>query len=166
MELIEDLDPEEARAIVDPALKIQPPRRRANVFIAEEGDNEEGSELKNMIERAMVVSTGARLRLDLAMAFGSSRSTVSDHEKENPNSSNAKIIKSDDLKRLERDSIVAALVRAHHRISGTGGAAELLGVNPKYACLANAFARNQPQESRLISRDLRLELHGDIDRYG
>jgi hypothetical protein len=102
-----------------------------------------------MIERAMIVSTGARLRLDLAMAFGSSRSTVSDHEKENPNSSNAKIIKSDDLNRLERDSIVAALVRAH-RMSRTGGVAELLGVNPKYAWLVNAFARNQPQESSLF----------------
>jgi transcriptional regulator with GAF, ATPase, and Fis domain len=87
-------------------------------------------ELQNVIARAMIVSKGARLRLDLAMAFGSLQSVVSDHEKETQNSSGAKVIRSHDLKRLERDSIITALERAHWRVSGVGGAAQLLGVNP------------------------------------
>lgn len=87
-------------------------------------------ELQNVIERGMIVSKGPRLRLDLAMTYGSSQFATSNQENETANSTAAKIIRSDDIKRLERDSIVAALERSHRRISGAGGAAELLGVNP------------------------------------
>jgi transcriptional regulator with GAF, ATPase, and Fis domain len=36
----------------------------------------------------------------------------------------------DDLQRLERDSILAALKQTEWKISGHGGAAELLGIKP------------------------------------
>jgi transcriptional regulator with GAF, ATPase, and Fis domain len=39
-------------------------------------------------------------------------------------------VRSNDLKRMERESIVAALDRTNRKISGAGGAAELLGINP------------------------------------
>jgi transcriptional regulator with GAF, ATPase, and Fis domain len=83
-------------------------------------------ELQNVIERAMILSKGTRLRLDLALA-----QTRSDKQTELPvNSSSTKIVRGDELKRIERESIVAALERAHERISGAGGAAELLNINP------------------------------------
>ena len=40
------------------------------------------------------------------------------------------IIPRDNLRRLERESILAALKRSNHKVSGSGGAAELLGINP------------------------------------
>jgi transcriptional regulator with GAF, ATPase, and Fis domain len=83
-------------------------------------------ELQNVIERAMILSTGTRPRLDIALT-----QTRSDEQTELPvNSSSAKIVRGDDLKRIERESIVTALERAHWRISGAGGAAELLAINP------------------------------------
>ena len=94
-------------------------------------------ELQNVIERAMILAKGGRLRLDLALAY--SRSESSSLEAQAPLPSNSsdvevvssdKILRSQDLKHLERDSIVAALERAHRRISGPGGAAEILGLNP------------------------------------
>jgi DNA-binding NtrC family response regulator len=83
-------------------------------------------ELQNVIERAMILSTGTRLRLDLPL-------TQTRSEKQTEllvNSSGTKIVRGDDLKRIERESIVTALERAHWRISGAGGAAELLAINP------------------------------------
>jgi transcriptional regulator with GAF, ATPase, and Fis domain len=88
-------------------------------------------ELQNVIKRAMIVAKGALLRLDLALAYSRTQSSNLEKQTEVPgNFSNGKIIPRDDLKRLERDSIVAALERANRKISGAGGAAELLGVNP------------------------------------
>ncbi len=85
----------------------------------------------------MILAKGGRLRLDLALAYSSSESSSLEAQAPLPsNSSGAKIVSSDkilrsqDLKHLERDSIVAALERAHRRISGPGGAAEILGLNP------------------------------------
>jgi transcriptional regulator with GAF, ATPase, and Fis domain len=66
-------------------------------------------ELQNVIERAMILSTGTRLRLDIALT-----QTRSDEQTELPvNSSSATIVRGDDLKRIERESIVTALERAH-----------------------------------------------------
>jgi transcriptional regulator with GAF, ATPase, and Fis domain len=46
------------------------------------------------------------------------------------NASDRKILRIEDLRHLERDSIIAALQRSNRKISGPGGAAELLGINP------------------------------------
>jgi transcriptional regulator with GAF, ATPase, and Fis domain len=87
-------------------------------------------ELQNVIERAMIVSTGTRLQLDLAMEYAWSQASATNEANQQPRSFDERIIRSDELKDLERESIIAALNRAHRRISGPGGAAELLGVNP------------------------------------
>lgn len=88
-------------------------------------------ELQNVVERAMILAKGARLRLDLALAYSRSESSSMDMQAAlASNPSSAKILRSGDLKHLERDSIVAALERTHWRVSGPGGAAELLGLNP------------------------------------
>jgi transcriptional regulator with GAF, ATPase, and Fis domain len=88
-------------------------------------------ELQNVVERAIILARGSRLRLDLALAYGSALASAPDRATEVPPvSSPEKLIRNEELKRLERDSIIAALERAHRRISGPGGAAALLGVNP------------------------------------
>jgi transcriptional regulator with GAF, ATPase, and Fis domain len=88
-------------------------------------------ELQNVMERAIILAKGSRLRLDLALAYGSVQPLASDPMTETPPASAPeKVIRSEELKRLERDSIIAALERAHRRVSGPGGAAALLGVNP------------------------------------
>jgi len=88
-------------------------------------------ELQNVMERAIILAKGSRLRLDLALAYGSVQPLASDPMTETPPASAPeKLIRSEELKDLERDSIIAALERAHRRVSGPGGAAALLGVNP------------------------------------
>ena len=89
-------------------------------------------ELENVIERAVILAKNRRLRLDLALAYSR---PVESPSTEIPNvlqtnSSNGKILRSEDLRNLERDSIIAALKRSNRKISGPGGAAELLGTNP------------------------------------
>ena len=88
-------------------------------------------ELQNVMERAIILARGSRLRLDLALAYGSLQPLASDPTTETPPASAPeKLIRREELKGLERDSIIAALERAHRRVSGPGGAAALLGVNP------------------------------------
>jgi transcriptional regulator with GAF, ATPase, and Fis domain len=89
-------------------------------------------ELQNVIERAVILARNGRLRLDLALAHskpvGAASAEISPALQ--PNSSGGKIMRSEDLRHLERDNIVAALKRSNGKISGPGGAAEFLGLNP------------------------------------
>ena len=83
-------------------------------------------ELKNVIERAVILTKGNRLRLDLAM----------------PNDNKAKkslisITLEDDtfvtdaiFREKEKANMVAVLHHTNWRISGTDGAADLLGIKP------------------------------------
>jgi transcriptional regulator with GAF, ATPase, and Fis domain len=89
-------------------------------------------ELQNVIERAMILAKSGRLRLDLALAYARPTESPSTavQTASRSKSANVNILRSEELKQLERDSIVAALERANRRISGPGGAAELLGLNP------------------------------------
>ncbi len=104
-------------------------------------------ELQNVIERAMILARGGRLRLDLALSYSRSAEPSSTDTGRPPPPSSARILRSEDLKQLEHDSIVAALERANWKISGPGGAAELLGLNP--STLASRM------RSLGITRDLR-----------
>lgn len=89
-------------------------------------------QLQNVIERAVILARDAQLRLDLAFAYvhrGSPPAGIK-MEEAKAHCRAAKIIKSDDLSKLERENILAALEFARWKISGVGGAAELLGINP------------------------------------
>jgi transcriptional regulator with GAF, ATPase, and Fis domain len=86
-------------------------------------------ELRNVIERAVIASRGGELRLDLSGTAGG----------EPPNAAapspplaapNGEILPDAEIKRLERDNILAALEQARWKIYGPGGAAELLGIRP------------------------------------
>jgi PAS domain S-box-containing protein len=83
-------------------------------------------ELRNVIERAAIMSKGERLRLDLAMAespsvaSGASASTTNEDH----------LYTDADMREREKANLLLALRQANWRISGDGGAAELLGLKP------------------------------------
>jgi PAS domain S-box-containing protein len=83
-------------------------------------------ELKNVIERAVILSPGKVLRLDLSMpdpahnAAGEGPGQVAEQG----------ILTETDMHELQKRNVVRALEAADWRVSGAGGAAELLGVKP------------------------------------
>jgi transcriptional regulator with GAF, ATPase, and Fis domain len=80
-------------------------------------------ELQNVIERAVILSKGVRLRLDIALADVATTAT--------PAHDMADVILTDhELRARERGNMIKALERTDGRIYGAGGAAELLGINP------------------------------------
>lgn len=84
-------------------------------------------ELKNVIERAVISSATARLRLDLALpesviATSSAAAALSTPE--------SGFITDGEFRMMEKANITAALQHAKWRIWGDSGAAELLGLNP------------------------------------
>jgi PAS domain S-box-containing protein len=85
-------------------------------------------ELHNIIERSVILSRGDRLRLDLAMSTSARvglelTPDTNGHRK-------TVLLTADELRAIERENIIAALEQADWKVSGTGGAAELLGVKP------------------------------------
>jgi len=84
-------------------------------------------ELKNVIERAVILSTGNRLRLDLAVA-----NTATKHHLPTDQAvgESAEFVSSAEFKELERANITAALKHANGKTWGPRGAAELLGIKP------------------------------------
>lgn len=80
----------------------------------------------------MILAKGPRLRLDLAFTYVGCSASSDQATSKAPENDNgfAKIIRSDDLSKLERDNILAALEFARWKISGAGGAAQILGMNP------------------------------------
>jgi len=83
-------------------------------------------ELKNVIERAVILSPGKVLRLDLSMPADQPNGTAAiadraqDHE----------VRTEKDMREMQRANIVRALEQANWKVSGKGGAAELLGIKP------------------------------------
>ncbi len=92
-------------------------------------------ELQNVLERAVITRRGGwgeggarrRLRLDLPAAGSVSRDQAASVH---PTSLDEEVVPEAELRRRERDNLLAALRRSDWRISGPGGAAELLGVRP------------------------------------
>ncbi len=83
-------------------------------------------ELKNVIERAVILSQGKVLRLDLSMPAlevdaGPGAAVPGDDDG---------ILTEKAMKEFQKANIVRALKQANWRVSGKGGAAELLGVRP------------------------------------
>lgn len=83
-------------------------------------------ELKNVIERAVILSPGNVLRLDRSMpdlkmvaADTVVGVTETDH-----------VLTEEEMREFNRQNIVNALKQSNGRVSGKGGAAELLGVKP------------------------------------
>lgn len=83
-------------------------------------------ELKNVIERAVILSTGKVLRLDLSMpGLGVDIDRVVDAVSENE-----EVLSEKDMRDFQRNNIVKALKQTNWKVSGIGGAAEILGIRP------------------------------------
>jgi PAS domain S-box-containing protein len=81
-------------------------------------------ELQHVIERAVILSREGPLRLDLALP------ATSPAELPASPALRDKVLTDEALRALERDNLTTALDRCDWRISGAGGAAELLGLSP------------------------------------
>ncbi len=83
-------------------------------------------ELKNVIERAVILSTGKVLRLDLSMPG----LKVEIDEVASAATTNDEVLSEKDMREFQKNNIVKALKQTNWKVSGVGGAAELLGVRP------------------------------------
>ncbi len=84
-------------------------------------------ELKNVIDRAVILSSGKKLRLDLALT-GSTYANLDLPAPQNQEAST--YLTSAEFRELEKANIVAALKHANWKTWGDEGAAALLGVKP------------------------------------
>ncbi|WP_375689192.1 sigma 54-interacting transcriptional regulator [Pseudooceanicola sp. LIPI14-2-Ac024] len=76
-------------------------------------------ELENVIERALIVSTGEKLRIE------SLESPL-----RAPGPGHRHVMTEQEMRKVEFDNLVACLALAGGRVSGEGGAAEMLGIRP------------------------------------
>ncbi len=83
-------------------------------------------ELRNVIERAIIMTKGDRLRLELAMQ--DSRPAASSSLP--PAAHDDHFLTDAEMRLQEKANLIVALRQAKWRISGEGGAAELLGLKP------------------------------------
>jgi transcriptional regulator with GAF, ATPase, and Fis domain len=83
-------------------------------------------ELRNVIERAMILAQGAALEFDLPIAIASPPSDINQGASEGA----AEFLTEPELQRRERDNLLIVLEKTGWRIKGPNGAAELLGVKP------------------------------------
>ena len=83
-------------------------------------------ELRNVIERAVILTGGSRLRLDLALGSRPTSSRPGD-----PAASSATDFRTEEeFRELEKQNLVAALRSANGRVWGPDGAAAMLGIKP------------------------------------
>jgi transcriptional regulator with GAF, ATPase, and Fis domain len=81
-------------------------------------------ELQHVIERAVITADGARLTIELPA--GPSDTTAASSAAPVPD----QVLTDAEMRRLEAENIQRALRRTGGKVSGAGGAAELLGIKP------------------------------------
>ena len=86
-------------------------------------------ELQNVIERAVITSQNNRLELE-SMLTMSHKNTGSARIHAPPSTTPSRLLTLNDMQKLERDNLIAALKATGWRVSGKNGAASLLGMNP------------------------------------
>jgi transcriptional regulator with GAF, ATPase, and Fis domain len=78
-------------------------------------------ELQHVVERAVITSTGSRLNFELPSQAKATRATES--------AAADPVVRTDiQIRQIEADNIRAALRVANGKVSGPGGAAQLLGI--------------------------------------
>ena len=85
-------------------------------------------ELQNVVERAVIVSRGAKLAFDLPETNKPGVRPV--HPAPPSPGPSESVIPEEEWRCRERANVIAALRQANSRISGRGGAADLLGISP------------------------------------
>ena len=83
-------------------------------------------ELQNVVERAVICSRSGPLAFHLPRPEADEIQPNADYQFQE----SGELMTYDDLKNLERQNLLAVLQKANWKISGTGGAAEFLGINP------------------------------------
>jgi transcriptional regulator with GAF, ATPase, and Fis domain len=83
-------------------------------------------ELRNVVERAVILARGGALEFDLP----GNESKPASFERIEINRPESEIVTEPEMRRRERENIFAVLEKTGWKIKGAGGAAELLGVNP------------------------------------
>ncbi|MFT4710956.1 MAG: formate hydrogenlyase transcriptional activator, partial [Planctomycetota bacterium] len=81
-------------------------------------------ELQNVIERAVILSTADRLHIDLEPSEQQSRTSVATA------SDGSRLLTDAEVRLQERANLIRALDAADWKVSGKGGAADLLGIRP------------------------------------
>ncbi|HTV42981.1 MAG TPA: sigma 54-interacting transcriptional regulator [Candidatus Sulfotelmatobacter sp.] len=89
-------------------------------------------ELRNVIERAVILARGQALEFDLpASQANSAAATASEHrDQDGEPTGKTDFLTETEMRRYERDNLTTVLERANWKIKGPGGAAELLGTKP------------------------------------
>ena len=83
-------------------------------------------ELKNVIERAVILSPGNVLRLEASLPEAALTTTL----REDAPGAAPTFLTEKEMREFQKNNLAAALKLADWRVSGPGGAAELLGVKP------------------------------------
>ena len=86
-------------------------------------------ELQNVIERAVILCQGSELQVDSVLRESMSRRS-DEQLRVAANDPDGTVFSKDEIDRLERRNILAALEKTSWKIYGPGGAAEMLGVKP------------------------------------
>ena len=83
-------------------------------------------ELKNVIERAVILSRGNVLRLEASLPEAATNGSqpVTDA------AATAEFLTEQEMREFQKNNTIAALKQANWRVSGPGGAADLLGIKP------------------------------------
>jgi transcriptional regulator with GAF, ATPase, and Fis domain len=86
-------------------------------------------ELQNVIERAAITSQGRAFQFVLPKSDGSDNSDQATTFDPVPNKE-CEVVPESEMRRRERQNIIAALEKSNWKIYGEGGAAKLLGIKP------------------------------------
>ena len=110
-------------------LKREPPRLTRGQVKQLERHDWHGNirELQNIVERAVILSTGDRLALERALPQLGDAPVVLPAAGDDGSPG---ILTADEMRRFERDNIAAALAQANGKVNGSEGAAALLGMKP------------------------------------
>lgn len=107
-------------------------------------------ELKNVIERAVILSRGKVLRLDLAMSDILNAGSAGEHggvaDEPQVHGAPSRLLTEAEMREFERRNTVLALEMAQWRVSGPNGAAKLLGIKP--TTLADRMKKFQIEKPR------------------
>ncbi|EMI15844.1 transcriptional regulator, NifA subfamily, Fis Family [Rhodopirellula maiorica SM1] len=87
-------------------------------------------ELQHVLERAMITARGGRLRFQLDQATSPNDTSSLERQSSLPSLDGDKILTTDELKAFEAANIRRALAASGGKVSGPGGAAELLNTKP------------------------------------
>ncbi len=111
-------------------------------------------ELQSVVERAVIVSRGGKLTFDLPTNTDRKREIGSPPP---PPSATQAVIPEQEWRNRERANILAALRQANFKVSGKGGAAELLGISPgTLESRIKVFGINKQREASGITPPDRL----------